>query len=276
MRRLLLWLFSCRSECIAEHFFTLCLSGCKQPRLRCQGPAWARIRLLARQRLRAQLRILHFFKTYFPDSYGGTEQFIYQLARGCALRGVDVDVLSLSPEVTSESGRLENHSVHRVRTTFEIASTGFSFRAFPRFAALAREADIVHYHYPWPFADVVHFMTPFSKPTVLTYHSDIIRQKRLLKLYEPLMNRFLGSVDRIVATSQNYLQTSDVIRHYQHKTMIIPIGLDPSTYPAPDDALLAKWRSEFGERFFLFVARCVTTKGFIPYSTPSAVRAIRW
>ena len=207
------------------------------------------------------MRVLHFFKTYFPDSYGGIEQFIYQLARGCALRGVDVDVLSLSREVDNETSRFENHSVHRVRRTFGIASTDFSFRAFPRFAALARQADIIHYHYPWPFADIVHFVTPFAKPTVLTYHSDIIRQKRLLRLYEPLMKRFLGSVDRIVATSQNYLQTSDVIRHYQHKTIVIPIGLDPSTYAAPDDALLAKWRSEFKGRFFLFVGALRYYKG---------------
>jgi hypothetical protein len=59
--------------------------------------------------LRAQLRILRFYKTYFPDSYGGIEQFIYQMARGCARRGIDVDVLSLSTEVGSGRAFLSFH-----------------------------------------------------------------------------------------------------------------------------------------------------------------------
>ena len=199
------------------------------------------------------MRVLHFYKTYFPDSYGGIEQFIHQLARGSALRGIDVDVLSLSSDVLSETRLFESHTVHRVRKTFEIASTGFSFRAFSKFAALARQADIIHYHYPWPFGDVVHFATAVSKPTVLTYHSDIIRQQRLLKLYKPLMKHFLASVDRIVATSQNYMETSDTLSGYRDKTEVIPIGLDRSTYPASDAVRLAEWRDKIGERFFLFV-----------------------
>ena len=200
-----------------------------------------------------QLKILHFFKTYFPDSCGGTEHFIYQLARGTANRGVDVDVLSLSPDVRDESRFFENHLAHRVRQNFEIASTGVSLRAFAKFAALAREADIIHYHFPWPFADLVHLLTPASKPSVVTYHSDIMRQKQLLRLYKPLMKRFLGSVDRIVATSPNYLETSDTLREFRNKTEVIPIGLDRTSYAPPGDDLIAGWRARFGERFFLFV-----------------------
>ena len=199
------------------------------------------------------MRVLHFFKTYLPDSYGGIEQFIYQLARGTTRRGIDVDVLSLSSDVTDETRFFDGHTVHRIRKNFEIASTGFSFGAFAKFAALARQADIVHYHYPWPFGDLVHFATAVSKPTVLTYHSDIVRQHRLLRLYKPLMKRFLKSVDRIVATSQNYLETSDTLSGYLDKTQVIPIGLDRSTYPDPDVARLAAWREKIGGRFFLFV-----------------------
>src|SRR4029079_14830215 len=101
--------------------------------------------------------------------------------------------------------------------------------------------------------DVVHFATRVSKPTVLTYHSDILRQRTLLKLYRPLMMRFLGSVDRIVATSPNYLATSDVLDKFRDKTDVIPIGIDRSTYPEPSAELLAFWRRRFGDRFFLFV-----------------------
>jgi len=200
------------------------------------------------------LKILHFYKTYFPETFGGAEQFIYQLARGSSRRGIDAQVLSLTKGGLSyQTAIYENHRTHRVRQNFELASTGFAFGAFSKFRDLALDSDIVHYHYPWPFADVVHFATPVSKPTVLTYHSDIVRQRRLLKLYKPLMRRFLGSVNRIVATSQNYLDTSDTLKDYREKIEVIPIGLDRSSYPDPDPALIARWRAEFGEKFFLFV-----------------------
>jgi len=118
---------------------------------------------------------------------------------------------------------------------------------------LAREADIIHYHFPWPFMDIVHLASRLNKPSLVTYHSDIVRQATLLRFYRPVMHRFLRSVDAIVATSPNYLQSSPVLRQHRDKTRVIPIGLDKIPYPIPSHATREKWRQRFGERFFLFV-----------------------
>jgi rhamnosyl/mannosyltransferase len=88
---------------------------------------------------------------------------------------------------------------------------------------------------------------------VVTYHSDIVRYKTLLQLYRPLMHRFLDSVDAIVATSPNYLQTSSVLAGYKDKTQVIPIGLDKDNYPPPSATSMEEWRKRIGPRFFLFV-----------------------
>lgn len=207
------------------------------------------------------MKVLHFYKTYYPDSFGGVEQVIYQIARGAVRRGIDVEVLSLSRHADTAGATYDNHRTHRVGLDFELASTGVSLAAFGRFAELARQADIVHYHYPWPFADLLHFATRVAKPSVLTYHSDIIRQKLLLKFYRPLMRRFLGSVSRIVATSPNYFRTSEVLDRYREKTAVIPIGLDKSSYPRCPPELLSQWRSRLGGRFFLFVGMLRYYKG---------------
>ncbi|MES2536068.1 MAG: glycosyltransferase family 4 protein [Pseudomonadota bacterium] len=207
------------------------------------------------------MKILHFYKTYFPDSYGGIEQVIFQLARGAVQRGLEVEVLSLSGDASEKTLMVDNHLAHRARMDFQIASTGFSLSSIRRFAALAGEADIVHYHFPWPFMDLAHFATRLKKPTVVTYHSDILRQKLLLKAYRPLMHRFLGSMDRIVATSPNYLSTSAVLDRYRDKTAVIPIGLDKSSYPVPAPDLVAAWRARIRERFFLFVGMIRYYKG---------------
>jgi glycosyltransferase involved in cell wall biosynthesis len=87
----------------------------------------------------------------------------------------------------------------------------------------------------------------------VTYHSDIVRQKMLLRLYQPLKHRFLKSVDQIVATSPNYMASSAVLDHYRDKTRVITYGLDKSIYPVAEQARMDRWRALIGERFFLFV-----------------------
>lgn len=199
------------------------------------------------------MRILHFFKTAYPDTMGGIEQVIHQVATGCAKHNITTNVLALSPEKSPQNIALDGYTLNRVPLDLQIQSTGISLQAFSRFAELAKAADVVHYHFPWPFMDVVHFATRCKKPSIVTYHSDIVRQKNLLKLYRPLMKRFLTSVDYIVPTSQNYVASSNVLKEFPNKIRVIPLGLDKATYPSPSPQILQKWREKLGEKFFLFV-----------------------
>ncbi|MDI6741389.1 MAG: glycosyltransferase family 4 protein [Smithella sp.] len=199
------------------------------------------------------MKVLHFYKTSFPDSMGGIEQVIHQIARGANKYGIETDVLSLTRNRVARTVEIDGYLAHRARLDLQIASTGFSASAFRRFSQLAKKTDIVHYHFPWPFMDVVHFATRVKIPTVVTYHSDIIKQKYLLKLYRPLKHKFLASVDRIVATSLNYLTTSDVLKKFSDKVSVIPIGLDKATYPKPTLERLQYWREKLGPKFLLFV-----------------------
>ena len=199
------------------------------------------------------MRVLHFYKTYFPDSVGGVEQVIRQMCVGTGRLGITNQVLSLSRDRRLEPFDYEGHTVHRAPLNFELASNAVSVQAIGKLARMAAEADVVHYHFPWPFMDMAHFLARIDKPTVVTYHSDIVRQKALLKLYQPLKHRFLESVDTIVATSPNYLASSAVLDRYRDKTRVITFGLDKSSYPEPDQARLDHWRARVGPKFFLFV-----------------------
>src|SRR5690606_35929404 len=161
--------------------------------------------------------------------------------------------LSLSAEWVPRTIEVNGYVVHREKLGFEIASTGFSASVFSRFSQLAKHADVIHYHYPWPFMDMVHLVSRVKKPAVVTYHSDVIRQKKLGYLYRPLMRKFLSGVEKIVATSPNYLASSDVLGKYKDKIHVIPIGLDKTSYPEPPEKRLAFWRDKIGPKFFLFV-----------------------
>jgi glycosyltransferase involved in cell wall biosynthesis len=199
------------------------------------------------------MRVLHFYKTYYPESVGGVEQVIRQMCVSTGKLGVTNTVLTLTRAKDNFDFEFEGHRVRRVPLDFEISSTGFSMAALRELARLARDADVVHYHFPWPFMDLAHFAARIKKPTVVTYHSDIVRQKQLLRVYGPLKRRFLQSVDTIIATSPNYLASSEVLDRYRDKTRFITYGLDKSIYPAADPARMDYWRAKVGERFFLFV-----------------------
>ncbi|MEM7219807.1 MAG: glycosyltransferase [Pseudomonadota bacterium] len=199
------------------------------------------------------MRILHVYRTYFPDSQGGLEEVIRQICLNTKAHGVLSRVLALSNDARPQIVRRDEGRVYRAHLDAEVASCSVSFSALRTFKRLVAWADVVHYHFPWPFADVLHFAARVNKPALLTYHSDIVRQRFLNRLYAPLMNRFLGSVDRIVCTSPNYFATSPVLSQFSDKVEIVPIGLNKASYPdnSADDLVAAEQR--YGRNFFLFV-----------------------
>lgn len=207
------------------------------------------------------MNVLHFFKTYIPETAGGIEQVIYQLAEGCQSQGIHSEVLYLSKKGAARDIELSKHRYHRSRLDLYLNSTGFSAGAFRDFRELSRRADVIHYHFPWPFMDVVHLASCTNKPCLVTYHSDIIKQKILFNLYRPIMRRFLDSVDLIVASSPSYLATSRVLQQYASKVQIIPFGLDQNSYPSPSAERLSFWRARAPQRFFLFVGALRYYKG---------------
>ncbi|TPJ33854.1 glycosyltransferase [Mesorhizobium sp. B2-6-5] len=199
------------------------------------------------------MKVLHFFKTYWPDTFGGVERTIHAIAQSTARHGIETEVLSLSRSPGENTRAFDGHMARKAKLDFELASTGFSREVFREFRALAKNADLIHYHFPWPFMDIVHFHARHGKPTVVTYHSDIVKQKLILPLYRPLMLRFLKDVDAIVATSPDYLKSSPVLRAMEGKSTIIPIGIEETAYPKPTEADNRWCQAAVAEPFVLFV-----------------------
>ncbi|PJI48441.1 MAG: glycosyl transferase family 1 [Pseudomonas sp.] len=200
------------------------------------------------------MKVLHFFKVYLPESVGGVEQVIYQLCESSARFDVKGEVLALSNRPSEQPLMVGSHRVHQVPRNFSLASTGVSWQAIGKLRELAEQADVIHYHFPWPFMDIAHFLADIRKPNVVTYHSDIIRQKNLLRFYRPLMRRFLQQSNRIIVTSPNYFATSSILGDFREKVSVIPIGLDRDSYPSAKEETLQRWTDRLGdERFFLFI-----------------------
>ena len=207
------------------------------------------------------MNILHVYKTSMPASYGGVASFIDTLCKAGSKLGVKNTVLTLHPKPQKQPIEMDGYSVHQAKQNLFLASTGFSASAFSKFKRLSNDADIIHYHFPNPFADMLHMACRPKKPSIVTYHSDIIKQTHLLHIYRPLKQRFLNSVDQIVATSPNYFVSSNILQRYADKVSVIPIGIDPKAYETVDSERLDFWRSRLSKPFFLFIGAMRYYKG---------------
>ena len=137
------------------------------------------------------MRVLHVTQTYYPDSRGGIEEVIRQIAINNKSLGIETRIFSLSNNPIPTSIEIDGIKIYRASLNVKIASCGMSIKAFRLFKELAEWAQIINYHFPWPFMDILNLFINKNTKMVVTYHSDIVRQKRLFYLYKPLMKYFL-------------------------------------------------------------------------------------
>lgn len=183
----------------------------------------------------ARRSILHLIKAYYP-SIGGMETTARYLAEDEARRGYVVSVLCCARETGTEE--LNGVTVYRVRPFFNVGSAPLSLRYMTRLRSLTRQADIVHVHTPNPIAELALCLAPLQKGTrlIATYHLDPVRPKAFVAMYKRLLSRFLGRCDVICPTSENYIQTSNILCEYQDRCKAIPHGVDVARFADVDDA----------------------------------------
>ncbi|MBU2954459.1 glycosyltransferase [Marinobacter sp. F3R08] len=181
------------------------------------------------------------------------EEAIRQICIASGKHGVRHRVLTLAKTPSVDTLERPEATVIRAPLHFDPASCSMGMGLFRLYREQARWADVIHVHYPWPFADLVHMLTGVRKPVVLTYHSDIIRQRRLEALYRPLRSCFFSRVQAVVATSPNYLASSPLLSRLGDKCSVIPLGLSPESYAPPSAEASAAVERSYGSGFYLFV-----------------------
>lgn len=220
------------------------------------------------------LRILHVYRTYYPDPPGGVAQAVRQICLATASHGVQSTIFTLSPTPHPSVLRMQEGQVVRARSWMAPASCDVGGPgALLRFGAQARQADVICYHFPWPFADLMDLLVRPKAPTVLVYHSDIVRQRSLGQIYAPLMRRTLSSVSAIVATSPTYAASSPVLSdpRWKDKVRAIPLGIIESQEPE-DTGVLARLGLSDGQPFFLFLGALRYYKGL--HTLVAAAKAV--
>jgi glycosyltransferase involved in cell wall biosynthesis len=170
------------------------------------------------------LRIVHVYKDIFPV-LGGMENHVRVLCRELArTHGFDIRILVTNTGRATTVGSLDGVPVVRAGRMTTLASTPISYRL--PFELRRLRPDIVHLHVPYPIGEIASLIATPHVPTVITYQSDVVRQRMLLKLYGPTLKRVLRRASRILVTSAPYLESSAWLQPVRDHCQIVPLGID--------------------------------------------------
>lgn len=181
---------------------------------------------------------------------------------GFQQRGWSVDCVVAHDRLRASHEVVNGVRIHREATLGSVLGTSLA-PGYLR-ATRAYPADVWHAHFPNPLADMACLLGRRSNPMVVTYHSDVIRQRGWMGCYAPLLNRYLSRATRIVVASPQLLESSPWLQPFRDQCRVIPFGLDPrpflETSPAGE-----KWRTlrqeARGKPVLLNVGRLVPYKG---------------
>ena len=207
------------------------------------------------------MKIVHVYKDYYPPVVGGMERHIAHLCNHFK-HTYEVEALVCNQGPFTQVEDVDGVRVIKVGQIGRIQSAPLP-PAFPLWLRKSA-ADIFHYHMPNPTCELSHLLVRPPGKVVVTYQSDIIRQRFLLKFYRPFLRRFLARANIILATSPNYVETSPLLREFREKCEVVPLGIDARPFDSVSSRMqseIEKLRNIFGPEFVLFVGKLRYYKG---------------
>jgi glycosyltransferase involved in cell wall biosynthesis/ABC-type polysaccharide/polyol phosphate export permease len=184
-----------------------------------------------------RLSVLHIFKVYYPDLFGGTLSVIRDICAG--LKGAfSAAVLVCSKSDGQRRIVINDVAVERVHSFGDVlslpAAPMYPLRLWRRMA----EHDLLALHAPFPLADLVFaFGLGRNRPLVVHWHADIVSHAGLRRFIEPLMRRTLSHADAIIVSDAVLVQHTPLLREFADKCHVVPFGVDIAKYDWPASRL---------------------------------------
>lgn len=230
------------------------------------------------------LKVLHLGKF---DDVGGIERHVRSLLRGLAATG-DVEPVNLVSNDSPRTDRHRDHGYLTVRTGClgSISSLAIS----PTLPGLAlrlhreHQFDIVHLHFPDPLGQFVASLLPGGLRRVISWHSEIVRQRWAMALYQPLLTSFVRRADAIVGATPFHFSGSTQLPAGDEgpPRVVIPYGFESGEFQSSAASvarlrqLLAEKQAAGGRALFA-LGRHVYYKGFdVLLKAMAAIDAVLW
>ncbi|MGE8377027.1 MAG: glycosyltransferase [Sphingobacterium sp.] len=205
------------------------------------------------------MKILQVGKFYPIE--GGVEKVMYNLLLGISERQINCDMLCAAlPGASYQDIQINAHArILLVPSITKIAATMISPMLIIRLRKIASSYDIIHIHHPDPMACLALLFSNYKGKVILHWHSDILKQKNLLKIYKPLQSWLINRANLVVGTTPIYVQQSPWLKNVRHKIDYIPIGVEPMI---SDRSKVSIIKESYKEKKIIFsLGRLVDYKG---------------
>ena len=180
-----------------------------------------------------KFRILEVNKAYYPH-IGGIETIIRQYSEElCRLDGVDVKALVCRDgRGRTIRDKMCGVDITRAGSLGTYFSCPLSLSFFRYLRKMAKNADVVHIHVPFPLADAALMLSGYKGKVVVSWHSDIVKQKKLMLFYKPFMRYLLKRADIILTATEGHVKHSLYLPEFRSKCRVLPYGIIPEEYLA--------------------------------------------
>lgn len=206
------------------------------------------------------MKILQLGKFY--PIRGGIEKVMYDLMLGFSEEKVHCDMLCASTERQSAGIFKVNDfaTIFVVSTALKVSGTMLAPAMVFKLIKIAKQYDIIHIHHPDPMATLALYFSGFKGTVILHWHSDILKQKMLLKFYQPILEWLIKRADKIVGTTPIYVQQSSFLQQVQDKVDYVPIGVNAMV---ANQANVLRIKKHYQNKILVFsLGRLVEYKGY--------------
>ena len=212
---------------------------------------------------KGMLRVLEVNKAYYPH-IGGIESLVRQYTEELgALKNVQLRTLVCRDDRGSTySEKVGGRNIVRAGSLGTYFSCPLSLSFVRLFRRMAKNADVVHINVPFPLADAALLLSGYKGKVVVSWHSDVVKQKKLMKFYKPFMDSLLKRADVILTATQGHIDGSDYLPQYRSKCRVLPYGITPEDYLSVErkPVLTEKLNDKNAVKVF-FTGRLVYYKG---------------
>lgn len=215
------------------------------------------------------IRVLHVGKFYSPVE-GGIENVVQELVNSFQDDAeVKTSVLVAQRKGPSTIDGVNGTTVRRVASHGTLLGTPLSPGFASEIVRVGRAFDIVHVHVPNPLPFFCNWprLRRAGTRLIIHHHSDIVRpaQRAFLRCMWKQEDRFYGTAERILVTSQGLLEHSQTLQPYRGSCRVLPLSISLDLCQRTSAERRAAVRAELGfndeDVVFFFLGRLVYYKG---------------
>jgi glycosyltransferase involved in cell wall biosynthesis len=172
-------------------------------------------------------------RRFYDERYGGLERHVALLLRGLCREATTWNLVA-NDRFRAEVVPVDGYEVIKVPSLGLVASTPIC----PTMPFVARrvhrqhDLDVAHLHFPDPMSHFAASLLPHKVKLVISWHSDIVRQQTLLRLYGPFFAFVIKRADAIIAATPKHFESSTQLTLFKDRSKyhVVPYGVDYAPY----------------------------------------------